>query len=170
MALTYKVIATANATSGSIATIDIPNIPATYDDLVLYLSIRGTGSYGTGAYGTAWSFNGTTANRSSVRFYGAGAVGGDTSTAIHGIIPGTNAATNSGWGMSRTYIPDYTSSKKKVLMLDSFAPGNSTNYEFDYIGGHWNDTTAISRITITPNGGDNFAQYTTATLIGVTKS
>jgi hypothetical protein len=169
MALTYKVITAINLSSNT-STIDIPNIPSTYDDLVLYLSIRGSGSYGTGAYGTQWSFNGSTSNRSAQRFYGAGSVGGDTSTAIHGIIPGQNASTQSGWGMSKMYIPDYTSSRTKITMIDSFAPGNASNYEFDFIAGHWNDTTAINRITITPNGGDSFVQHTTATLIGIKKS
>lgn len=170
MALTYNVLATVNASSGNISSIDIPSIPATYDDLVLYLSIRGTGNYTTGAYGTQWSFNGSTTGRSSVRFYAATTVGSDTSTAIHGIIPGTSSTTQSGWGMSKTYIPNYASSNKKILMLDSFAPGGPSAYEIDYIGGHWNDTTAINRITISLNGGDNFAQYTTATLIGIKKS
>lgn len=169
MPLTHKVISTVNATSGSISTIDIQSIPATYDDLILYVSARSTGNYGTGTMAMNWSFNGTTSNRSGQRFYASVSIGSDAPAGIHGIVPGVASTTQGGFGMSKMYIADYASSNRKVSIIESFAPGGSGHYEMDYMGGSWDNSTAINRITLTMSS-DSFTQYTTATLVGVKKS
>jgi hypothetical protein len=170
MALTYKAIAAINVGVSGVSTLDFSSIPNTYDDLILHLSVRSTGNYSTGAVAMGWSFNGTTSNRTGRRLYAAGgSFSGDTAVVL-GIIPGVAAGTQNSYAMNTIYIPDYASSKTKVFMVDAFASGEGGSaYEFDYIGGHWNDTTAINRVTVTC-GVDSFIQHSTATLLGIKKS
>lgn len=170
MALTYKVIQSQEIGSGGIGQLTLNSIPSTYDDLVVFISMRGTGSFNTGTYAVQWQFNNTTSNRSGRRWYtvSGNPTGQDTAISV-GIIPGANSAANAFAGV-KIYIPDYkNTSRAKPFIADSIAPGDSSNYEIDRQVELWDDSSAISRIDFTVPVG-NFAQYTTITLIGISKS
>jgi hypothetical protein len=172
MALTYKAIDTVTVGSGGISAITFQNIPSTYDDLAVYVSVRSDRSDNTGATAFFWKFNNTTSNRTSHRWYSVGgnAKGSDSAGGVAGIIPGSLTATGA-FGLMRMYIPDYANtSRGKGLIVDSFAPGDSANYEDDAQAGYWDDTSAINRIDFYMNATGNIVQHSTATLIGIKKS
>jgi len=65
------------------------------------------------------------------------------------------------------YIPNYTSSNAKSASIDGVSENNATASYQTIDAFLWNDTSAITSITLTLSGG-NFAQYSSASLYGVT--
>lgn len=170
MPLTYKVIQNVEVGSGGTSQLTFNSIPSTYDDLVVIVSSRSTGNFNTGAVALGWQFNNTTANRSGYRWFTAsGSPGGHDTATVVGIITGSQSPANA-FSAFKMYIPDYKDTgRNKVFIADSVAPGTSTLFEIDRQCGFWNQQDAINRIDFTASG-NTFAQYTTATLIGIKKS
>lgn len=176
MAVTFEFINKGTVTaSGGSADITISNIPSTYDDLVLFVSTRNTGAFSATSRALAIEFNGSSSSFSYRRFYGTGGVTGvdnGTTNAFIGIAPGTSATADM-FSLSKIYIPDYTSSRKKVFQTDgSVGSNSSSDYEIDLLGGMWDSTSAINSIKIFAVNATtlNLAQYSSATLYGVKKS
>lgn len=176
MAVTFEFINKGTVTaSGGSADITISNIPSTYDDLVLFVSTRNVGAFSASSRGLAIEFNGSSSGLSFKRFYGnSSATGADSSgtVAFIGIAPGTTATADM-FSLSRVYIPDYASSRKKVFTTDATVGSNSTtDYEIDMLGGMWDNSAAINSIRVFASNATtvNLAQYSSATLYGVKKS
>ena len=154
------------------SSIDFTSIPATYTDLVVVMSLRSTALTDLGTIGVNLSFNGSTANRNQTRIFGAGTtVGSDNSTsaAIRVSIP-TTTSTASTFGNLSVYFPNYAGSINKSFSVDSVAENNSaTSNELDLTAGLWSITSAITSLSFSPSSS-NFAQYSTASLYGISKS
>jgi hypothetical protein len=86
------------------------------------------------------------------------------------IIVDGASATSSTFGNGELYIPNYAGSTNKSYSADSVAETNATATFMYLTAGLWSNTAAINSITMTPQGGSNFVQYTTATLYGISKS
>lgn len=164
MPTTYNKIATVTVGSGGAATIDFQNIPATYTDLCLKVSLRDTFS-GTGDYALI-SVNGSSTSGKYLNGNGS-----STSSGAAAIVeyPGAGA-TSSTFGNGELYFSNYTSSNNKSFSIDSVTENNGTTAYADLSAGLWSNTAVITRITITPGNTATFVQYSTATLYGIKNS
>jgi hypothetical protein len=168
MANTYEAIATVTVGSGGAASIDFSSIPATYTDLLIKVSGRGTTVSTVVAYEI--SFNSNTSNFSSR------ILGGDGSTAFsysdqprRVAVISSASATASTFGNDEIYIPNYAGSNNKSYSSDSVAENNATTSDVSLIAGLWSNSSSITSITLTPQS-NNFAEYSTAYLYGIKKN
>jgi len=173
MANTYTLISSVTVGSGGASSIDFTSIPATYTDLVLKLSARGT------LTGLTWQnirlrFNSDSGSNYSyivlAALSGSALSASETSTYLR-YSYGTYAdATASTFSNNEYHIANYASSNQKSISYDSVAENNSSTAALAITSGKWNNLAAISSITITPDAGGNWAQYSTAYLYGISNA
>lgn len=170
MALTYVAIATTTVSAaGGASSIDFTSIPQTYTDLCIALSARSLRA--ANADFPQIQFNGSTTNLSARYLYADGSAQSFTDTAIYGYISANNT-TASTFGSVSYYIPNYTSSNNKSVSVDTVGENNSASngaWTMALVAGLWSNTAAITSIKLV-NLNNNFAQYTTATLYGISNS
>lgn len=169
---TYKKIAVVEVGAGGAANIEFTSIPQTYTDLVLLYSIRSAGSYDN----VSIRFNSNTSSYSTRRLLGNGSsVSSDTvsgvsgspgSAALCGAIPGTSQTANT-FGNQLVYIPNYASSNYKSVSCDSVDENNATGANAELTASLWSNTAAITSVRLLGYHGNNFAQYSKATLYGI---
>lgn len=164
-------IQTVTVGAGGAASIEFTSIPATYTDLVLKTANRSTRSATTDTL--FLKFNNTTTSYSQRRLYAFGTtVGSDSLSSTGLIIGGTTAAnaTANTFSNIEIYIPNYAGSTNKSVSSDGVSEDNSSSGNFLLLNaGLWSNTSAINQITLNCDVG-NFAQYSTATLYGVTSA
>ncbi len=115
MPFTYQKIATVTVGSGGSANIDFTNIPQTYTDLHLLVSIREE----TSATAVAFiKFNNTTTNRSERYLQGNGSSASSGTTTVLQFIACQPSDTANTFGNASIYIPNYTSSNHKSVSSD----------------------------------------------------
>lgn len=161
--------------SGTTA-ITFSSIPSTYDDLMLFTSIR-TDRAGQTNDNINIRFNGDTAtNYSRVQLTSTNgafaSAGGANATSITTIqSPGAASLANA-FGSAWIYIPNYkTGSYNKQVIVDGTAENNTTTTQFMGIfAGLYRSVTAISSLTLFPNTGPNIVQHSQATLYGIKKA
>jgi hypothetical protein len=161
-----KAIQTVTVGAGGAASIDFTNIPQTYTDLHLLVSLREESSTSAVAF---IKFNNATANRSERYIQGNGSSATSGTTSVLQFIVCQPSDTASTFGNASIYIPNYTSSNFKSVSSDSVSENNATSAFSRLVAGLWADTSAINQITITTDTGD-VAQYSTATLYGVSNT
>lgn len=162
MAFTYSRLASTTVGAGGTSAITFSNIPQNYTDLVIKISARNTS---TNDY--FWiRFNGTSTNLSGRAIGGEGS-GTPTSFTIepYGRMNGSGT-TASTFATTDVYIPNYAGSNNKSISIDSVSENNATLAFAVLDAGLWSNVTAISSIQLVPTG-NNFAQYSTATLYGI---
>jgi hypothetical protein len=166
MANTYVKIATATAPLLGSASFDFTSIPATYTDLIVKFSIRElTGT----SYTCGIRFNGSTTTYTRIDIRGNGAAASSGSATNIEPIVNSSGATASTFGNGEIYIPNYAGSTNKSSSVDSVSENNATTAIMRMSATLWSTTSAINQITFVPDSG-NFAQYSTATLYGISKS
>ena len=165
--MTYKLIASTTLSSAA-ATVTFSGIPSTYTDLVLRLSIRGSGGFSV-----ATTFNGDTASNYSYRtLYGfsttAGSLGSANSTSLiiqDANYPGTTADT---FTSAEYYFANYASTANKASSLFSVKENNATsNNWMEATAGLYRSSSAISSITLTGVSSNNFVSGSTFDLYGI---
>jgi hypothetical protein len=164
MAFTYSKLAEVTVGSGGASTIDFNNIPQNYNDLIVKVSARSTST----GIGLVLRANGTTTSVSTRHVEGSGsAVASYTSTNIVSyMVPST--ATASTFGNTEIYIPNYAGSSFKSISSDSVNENNATSAFSVLTAWLWSNVSAITSFSLANDGaGNNFAQYSTATLYGV---
>jgi hypothetical protein len=174
MANTFIKISTVTVGSGGSSTLGFTSIPSTYTDLCIKISARGTVAPG---FTDKWidvsiGFNGAGSNVSITNrvLYGLGnAAGSTTGTSTSGGAMPTSDATASTFSNTEIYIPNYTGSTNKSFSVDFVSENNATRAVAALVAGLWSNTAAITSVTFYPASG-NFAEYTTATLYGISKS
>jgi hypothetical protein len=170
MPTSMTAIATVTVGAGGASSIDFTSIPATYNDLIVYLSSRQSPSSNQD---TTWlnSINGSTSGFTDRVLRGDGA-------SLSSFVPSESplyigqspcaTATASTFANHLIYFPNYISSNNKAIMVDSVQENNSTTAYAGLTAGLWANTAVISSLSFTPNTG-TFVQYTTATLFGLSK-
>ena len=168
MATTFTKIASVSVGLLGATSIDFTSIPSTYTDLVIKMSARTTTA---GFRDLRLSLNGNTTSFTNRYLEGNGASVYSGSVAIRylGTMPGTNV-TASTFTNSELYFPNYTSSNFKSYSLDATGENNATTNYSTLLAGLWSNTAAITSIELTPEPTNTLAQYSTATLYGVSKS
>ena len=154
--------------SGGAASIEFTSIAQTFTDLMLKYSVRTSGAVVVRS--VILAINGTSANLSERFLYGTGSSATSNSQAgastAH-YAPGASA-TASTFNSGELYLPNYTGSTNKSISAESVTENNATE-AWQAINAVLNSSTAaITSITLTPGGGDNFVQYSSATLFGIT--
>lgn len=169
---TFTLIASSTVGAGGASSIDFTSIPATYTDLVLKISTRDTEA--SPSNGGIIQFNNETAttNYSSRWLYGTGSIAGSLTRSSNQSFYESNSAnsTASIFANIEVYIPNYRSSAVKSLSNDSVTENNATSVGLILTAGLWNNTAAITSITLKPSSGLNFVQHSTAYLYGIVKS
>jgi hypothetical protein len=181
MANTYTKIASSTVGSGGASTIDFTSIPATYTDLKVCISGRTTQASNIRDYFLI-RFNSSTSGYNRIWLYGYDSSTTGTGTATSatygfaGTINGTDSYAQT-FGSADIYIPNYAGSMKKSFSVDAVMENNSTTtYMLNFTAGLWDNTAAITSITLFPAGGNistpvgNFAEHTTAYLYGIKNS
>jgi hypothetical protein len=167
----WTVIAHYEVPSGGVASYTFSSIPQTYTDLLLVTSLRVTQVANTQVVGIR--INSNTSNYSERLLQGDGSAGASfsqstTQFAWMTITNGANTAAST-FNNASIYFPNYTAAVAKSVSGDSVAEDNSASTARLFLNaGLWNDTTAISSLTILPTA-DNLAQYSSATLYGILK-
>jgi hypothetical protein len=165
----WTVIAHTELTSGSAANItfmSVGDIPSSYTDLVLYVSSR---NVNTSTSGIRIRFNDDTDTYTARTLYGSGSTATSESLTNSASFYGVQGSyTASTFGNAMVYIPNYRSSTAKSFSADAVAENNATSTDLSLFANLWDGTSPITKIVITVSSGD-LAQYTSATLYGITK-
>ena len=167
---TFIKIASVTVGAGGAAAIEFTSIPQTYTDLCMKISARSLMTGTTFATGVLF-INTNTSNGSWRNLAGDGSFGFSNSNSgyIDGTyFPATNA-TASTFGNVEFYFPNYTSANAKSVSMDGVTENNATLAYVNMRAILWNSTAAITSIGINA-GTANFAQHSTATLYGISKS
>lgn len=173
MANTYMLLGSGTA-SGSTATIEVTNIPATYTDLLIKISGK---SPATGGHSEELDgkINNLTTNMTSTYLQGASTggtasiVSGNLTRMYLGEMPANDATVTSIWGMSEIYIPRYSNTtQQKTMLTTAIMERNQTTNYLVGIANNWNNSsTAISSIYIYLGSASNVAQYSTIYVYGI---
>jgi len=154
--------------AGGQSSITFSSIPSTYTDLIVITSIR-TSSTPSGAVTIA--FNGSSASMTTRAIYGNGSstASYSASNSLGGLV-NISTTTSSTFANSQLYIPNYAGSTNKSSSMDGVSENNATGANAFLNANLWSNTAAITSITLTPEGGDNIVQYSTAYLYGVSNA
>lgn len=165
-------IQTVTVGAGGAASIDFTSIPATYTDLLMKISTRSTVG-GTGQDDINVTFNGSTSSYSWRNVLGSGSSaisqnGGSSNIRMSAVSPNAGTASST-FSNAELYIPNYAGSNNKSVSIDMVSEANQTATYMGLVAGLWSNSSAITQITLTGASG-NFAQYSTATVYGVTSA
>lgn len=172
MANTFELIASSTVGAGGVTDITFSSISATYTDLVLVFSCRSdlSGNYGNNIV----NINGGTTSQSVRQLMGTGsAATSNSDTPIYSASLTQAGATASTFSNETFYIPNYASSTtNKSVSYDGVSENNATQAGMALNAGLYASNTAITSITIKPNGSptNKYVQYSTAYLYGVKSS
>jgi hypothetical protein len=165
MANTFELISSTTVGSTPVASVSFSSIPSTYTDLVLKASARFSGSQN-------WlliSFNGSTSNFSVRGVYGTGSSPGSFTGSQNSLLGNDSTYTANTFSNGDLYIPNYAGSTYKSYSIDTVQENNASSPVYGFLnGGLWSDTSAITSITLTPEGsGVNIVQHSSFYLYGV---
>jgi len=169
---TYVKIASVSVGVLGAADITFSSIPATYTDLKLVVSSRDLFA----ALGEAnkISFNGDTTNgnytQKRLLGVGSGSASSQSQTARESIFNVGATATASTFANSEIYIPNYASANSKSVSIDTVTENNGTEAYAALIAIRWSGTAAITSIALVSESANNFVQYSTATLYGISNT
>jgi hypothetical protein len=171
MANTYEAIATVTVTGATAANMEFTSIPATYTDLLILSSVRFDISGDNGFY---FQFNNDTGNNyARLYLYGDGSSTSSLAATSQARVPigigARSTATASTFSNSSGYIPNYTGSNYKSVLVDAVNENNATAADAMFWASIWNSSSAITSIKLFPSSG-NIVQYSTATLYGIKNS
>jgi hypothetical protein len=170
---TFIKIASVTVGSGGAASIDFTSIPADYTDLVLKISSRTNRASAADALGIRYNSDTTFARYSGKVLQSNGSTPASTSANPandEDLFTSGNSATASTFGNAEIYIPNYAGSNQKSASIDAVGETNATNIFMNIAATLYNQTTAISSITLVPITGNLIQQYSTATLYGIKNS
>ncbi len=159
--------------TGAVASWTSTTIPSSYDHLCLWASIRTDQSAVYSAQEIR--FNGDSgANYRSENFYGWSSASFSTD---HTVTSGIGYAQVTGstptaetFGAMTVWVPHYanTANHKAVLIQSTAIYETVGSGQVRMTGGRWEDTSAITSITVIPLSGDNLVEFSTFTLYGLT--
>ena len=172
MANTFiQIGSTVTVGSGGAANIDFTSIPATYTDLILKMSQRGTEAFVYNTLRLRFNNDTTDANYSYRYVRGSGSAASSASSAASPYTGEGNgsSSTASTFSNYEIYIPNYAGSQAKSSSVDFVNENNATEAYAQLLARLWSGTAAINQITISPLTG-TFVQYSTASLYGIKSS
>ena len=177
MANTFiQIGSTVTVGSGGASNIEFTSIPATYTDLMILTSLRSSRTPSTdGAHFTFTINNNTGNNYSFTHIRGTGSAVSGYSESLQTSInlysqADSSADTANTFSNNSIYIPNYGSSTNKAISIDSVYENNATAAGIHLVAGLLVITSAITSIKLAEATGNNWVQYTSASLYGIKKS
>lgn len=169
MTIAMQPIYTQTVGSGGISMVTFNNIPQTYTDLKIVISSRSTFTSGMDSLGIY--FNGSQANISNTFVTGNGSSPASNRSTYRAVGANDSAfATANTFANTEIYIPNYTSSNFRQMLIDSVTENNATPSNQLLGANLWSQTTAITSLSFdNSTSGQNFVQYSTFSLYGITK-
>jgi len=170
MPVTYKKIASVTVGAGGQAAITFSSIPSTYTDLKIVASVRNS-STTAGSFPTVFlKLNGSTTTFTGRYVEGNGTTA-SSATRTDSFLMSVNAdsSTASTFSNLEIYIPNYNGSTNKSFSVDGVSENNATLSYAQLTAGLWSTTSAITSAELYFSA-NNFMQYSTATLYGISKS
>jgi hypothetical protein len=163
--------------TGNASSWDVTSIASSYDHLYGIVSCRTDAS----VYSDQWGlrFNGDASGNYSSTFiyFSSGSAPlsarGSSQNAVQFLYgaAGASAAANV-FGQMTFWVPNYSNSANFKSCIARWANPNPSVTDSQYMlgttAGLWDDTSAIDQITLIDVSGDNFVQYSTFTLYGIT--
>jgi hypothetical protein len=172
MSVFLQPIYTQTVGSGGVASITFNNIPQTFTDLKLVMSIR-TAFATPNVYDILnISVNGGSTKLSYTGVYGTGTAAASeriaTGSALNwqGYV-GANGATSNTFSSSDFYIPNYTGSNFKSFVWDQVVENNAAASLIELGATLWQNTGAITSLSFSSANAADFLQYSTFTLYGI---
>ena len=151
------------------------SISSSYDHLCLKISTRS--DQAAVIAGMGMLFNGATTDYSETRITASSATPassrktGESILRAWGNACGANALADT-FAPTTVWIPNYANTANyKSFISQTSTPNNSAvdgNWYLMLGAGLWSDTSALSQIDVSMISGDDFVQYSTFTLYGVT--
>ncbi len=165
----FESIATATGT-GSSGTVTFSSIPSTYTSLQLRILGKTTDS--NGLVSLQFRFNGDTAsNYAYHRLQGDGATASASGSASQTLIESVTGMAGGFYadvfGAAIFDVHDYASTTKNKTTRMTLGTDRNGGGIIQLHSGLWMQTTAISSITITQNGGANWATGSVFSLYGI---
>jgi len=162
-----QAIQTVTVGSGGAASIEFASIPDTFTDLKLVTSVRmNTTDFSTN--NVLVEINGSSANLTTRRLLGNGSspfsYGG--SVGYISEAPSSTATANT-FNNGSAYFPNYAGSTNKSYSGDSVTENNATLAVQLLVAGLWNQTAAITSLTLKSETSVDFLEHSTATLYGI---
>ena len=167
MATTYTLISS-NVLGSDASSVTFSNITQTYNDLVLWFSAKQGGSVisvklningdTTTAYSDWYLRNATSASQDT----------GSTFNVLYYANTNNNNNANA-WGISEIYIPKYTAASPHQMMVHS-GTVDSSYFNALMQASLYSVSSAITSITLAPNGGSNFLANSSFYLYGISNS
>lgn len=171
MANTFEQIGTTQTVSTAVSSIAFTAIPASYTDLVVYISCRTSDStYGSASLSLL--INGVSTDRIHYRLYAVGSSpAADTNTgAPILVVTNTDNLTANAFGNTIMYLQNYAGNQYKSWRTNNASANNSTTViETDLTSGRWASTAAITSLTFSVSTASNFMTYSTFSLYGILK-
>lgn len=167
----YESIATVTVGSGGASTVTFSSIPSTYQHLQIraFARLNNSGVNGTGllVYNSDTNTNNYTYHElwgsgTAVNAYGTAAPENNQLVAFTG-----GTALTSNFGAVVTDILDYANSNKYKTMRNFGGYDNNGSGQIRLNSGLWMNTAAITSITLTPNAGTAFVEYSQFALYGI---
>ena len=157
------------------ASVTWSSISGSYDHLCLKISARS--DQAAVIAGMGMLFNGATTDYSETRITASSATPGSSRKTGESILRawgntcGANALADT-FAPTTVWIPNYANTANyKSFISQTSTPNNSAvdgNWYLMLGAGLWSDTSALSQIDVSMISGDDFVQYSTFTLYGVT--
>ena len=167
MATAYKLISSSTVGGGGATDITFSSIPATYTDLIIKGSFRGTG---TGSPNTMLDINGVSTNRTMKWVQGnGGAVSSYNFTTADIGTANTTTQTANTFCSFEIYLFNYSSASNKCFGVESVQESNTGTVYVDLLAGLWSNTAVITSLKVYING-QNLGQYSTAYLYGISNA
>lgn len=163
-------IATVTVPSGGQAAIEFLSIPQTFTDLWVVASTRGNG--GASNRNMNIRVNSSTTGYSERMLDSNGSSASSASTSgslINWAASNDSAATANTFSNVSIYIPNYAGTSNKSFSIDASTENNATANINRITAALWSNGAAITSISLLPESGVSWVQYSSATLYGITK-
>jgi hypothetical protein len=168
MANTFELIASSTVGSGGAANINFSSIPSTYTDLCVKFSGRTNQSAVIDGTKIRFNNDNTSGNYTARRLYADGSAAFSDTNNLGNFFSNGNTSTANTFSNCDLYIPNYTSTNARSYATENAPEENGTTQYYGIGAQLWSDTTtAINQITLSPESGTAFLQYSTAYLYGV---
>lgn len=171
---TMTKISSVTVGAGGQASIDFTSIPSTYDDLVILTQLKSSRLTANGYDYPSLKFNDSSSGFSMRQYYAsAGSVASYTDSSISWACWNSHASTTANvFSNDRVYIYDYKTSNNKPFSIDATHPSNSSTLKgiVYMVEGLWSNSSAITKISITPSAGETWVQNSNAILYGITRT
>jgi hypothetical protein len=168
-----SLIETVTVGAGGAASIEFTGIPQDAQDVQVLLSARTTGVISATTDFVNVRFNSNTSSvYSEVRLQGSGS--GVATNDFSGnrilrlLLANGNTSTANTFGNSSLYVSNYSSSSNKSISIDSLDEANATAAQIAIGAALFASSAAITTLTLTPESGGDFVEYTTASLYKIT--